>query len=410
MDNSVKLKRQPRYQELILANGCHFDMTLVSCDQVHVRVHSYILSRSSYTMSRLLGDHRRFHNTGDITILLPDVDASDLRNIVKLIYSGEVQLEKDCEEKFIDKANLLKLDNFLRTEAKKIKDASSSSRHAIETELLADQEGNMSEGEDNVDQEDDEDDNEDNTDFFNEQNVETVQLEDLKKIETDALDDESQVMDFIKELFKEDPPRKRIKTVGQREKDPCPTSCPVCEKIYASIKQMKAHYRHTHVIDEQMCNECGLKLKNPYLLAKHKSVEHGEIFRCDQCDYTSKQNSNLKIHVATVHEKVRFYCDQCESSYAQKQGLEHHIRAFHEKIKVKCSECDFESTQKSHLQKHYRKKHLNFRYTCEVCSQEFCDRYNFQVHMMKKHSIDIRKHKVYNKSENLTNQRKKKKV
>ena len=436
------------------------DVTLVSGDHKKISAHKLVLSACSEYFKDIFKNNHHPHPL----ICLDGVSSEDLRNIMDYMYNGKVQIyqnnldtflvvakrlklegliggKEEKEEfvteyndngfgirsvtnaeinssfqtemqqlsthserkKVIDKTNLLKLDNSFRTEEEKFKETSSSSRHAIETELFTDQEGNMSAGEENVDQKDDED----NTD---EQNMETVQLEDLNKMDTKGLDDTSQFKDFIEELFKEDSPRKRIRTVGLREKDPCPTTCPVCEKTYTSKYRMKEHYKQKHTIDEQMCNQCGLKFKNPYLLSQHKSVEHGKLFRCDQCDYTSKQAGNFKLHIAAVHEKKRFYCDQCESCYAGKQGLEHHIRSFHKKMKVKCSECDFESTMKGHLQNHYRKKHLNFRYTCEVCSQEFCDRYNFQVHMMKKHSMDIRRHKVYNKSENLTNQRKKRKV
>jgi KRAB domain-containing zinc finger protein len=53
-------------------------------------------------------------------------------------------------------------------------------------------------------------------------------------------------------------------------------------------------------------------------------------FKCDLCEYSSVQRSNLAEHVDTVHLKLRkFACDRCEARFARRYRLTKHVADVH---------------------------------------------------------------------------------
>ena len=49
-------------------------------------------------------------------------------------------------------------------------------------------------------------------------------------------------------------------------------------------------------------------------------------FKCDICDKTFTLNSSLKVHISTVHDKVRaFECPHCPYKATQRGSLKSHI-------------------------------------------------------------------------------------
>merc|ERR1712179_844684 len=52
------------------------------------------------------------------------------------------------------------------------------------------------------------------------------------------------------------------------------------------------------------------------------SSVYGTGSKCEQCDYTTKDNSNLKRHIKTQHNKTKdFICDDCDYATNRKDVL-----------------------------------------------------------------------------------------
>ena len=87
------LQAQYDHMSSLLSCGDHQDTVLVGSDKVEVRVHSYLLARCSEVMSDLLIDHRRNHSSHPVTIIVQDMDHDDIRNVIKLLLTGEVNVD-----------------------------------------------------------------------------------------------------------------------------------------------------------------------------------------------------------------------------------------------------------------------------------------------------------------------------
>ena len=51
------------------------------------------------------------------------------------------------------------------------------------------------------------------------------------------------------------------------------------------------------------------------------SFKNGAKFMCNQCNYKSKQASNLNHHKKIVHDGIKYKCEHCDYKYSSKAGL-----------------------------------------------------------------------------------------
>ena len=71
-------------------------------------------------------------------------------------------------------------------------------------------------------------------------------------------------------------------------------------------------------------------------------------FACDQCNYRSESEEELKNHIDTQHNPGKFTCNQCEHFWAiRKIGLEHHKKDVHKSLDDRHSESNFASNSAS---------------------------------------------------------------
>ena len=69
--------------------------------------------------------------------------------------------------------------------------------------------------------------------------------------------------------------------------------------------------------------------------------------KCDQCEFMTKTQGQLKSHVDYVHKGVKkpFVCYVCDYSTDSSYGLKDHMNS-HVKIKpFKCDMCDYAATK-----------------------------------------------------------------
>ena len=95
--------------------------------------------------------------------------------------------------------------------------------------------------------------------------------------------------------------------------------------------------------------------------------------KCIICDYETKKQSNLKKHVASVHEiQNPVECPKCEKKFKCERGLNYHIETVIGSSKsCHCSECDYKGTTTCDLVKHIKDVHeKDWKFQCSSCNKK----------------------------------------
>jgi uncharacterized Zn-finger protein len=157
-------------------------------------------------------------------------------------------------------------------------------------------------------------------------------------------------------------------------------------------------------------------------LRNHVQIKHEnpEIFRCEQCDYTTPYSHLIKNHITAKHTRTEdrpsFCCTypECEKRFTQAVALKSHVRACHEMETFRCPEpgCSHQSKYKATLRNHmamhkklgalqapkassfssegssptrYYEESLVF--ACDQCDKVYVNKGALNVHKKKKHRM-----------------------
>ena len=78
-------------------------------------------------------------------------------------------------------------------------------------------------------------------------------------------------------------------------------------------------------------------------------------FTCPTCEKIFKHKQLLKVHIQTVHLRIKPYkCNQCDFTSARKSHLTTHKFNHTGEKPFKCSQCDFASAYKNRLNTHMK--------------------------------------------------------
>ena len=100
-----------------------------------------------------------------------------------------------------------------------------------------------------------------------------------------------------------------------------------------------------------------------------KPVKSPNMNECDQCDYKSGSNAELKSHIGKKHllmgenKKVIHRCNQCDYNSSSNTELKSHIKRKHpnmwetENVTYKCDQCEFTNSLKTEVARHRKSKH-----------------------------------------------------
>ena len=133
---------------------------------------------------------------------------------------------------------------------------------------------------------------------------------------------------------------------------------------------------------------------------KKTILEGNRSFKCKICDTSFRTTTNLKKHIALVHERKKlFKHNTSDFSFQSKKDLEVHTELGHEpqldhegKKPIKCDVCNAEFTLKHNLKKHIDTFHGEKTpsshekpFKCEACGVRFgrevyLERHTFSVH------------------------------
>jgi KRAB domain-containing zinc finger protein len=181
------------------------------------------------------------------------------------------------------------------------------------------------------------------------------------------------------------------------------------------------HNLHTTIIDWHVCNTCGFKAKTSDSLNRHtnnihmtaeyvncdicnqqvkkksisqhiQGVHSDKTYRCDVCDFTTKNKVSLFNHKKWIHASdpsaKDFVCPLCPKMYSREAVLKDHIRKSHEKLKKthQCIDCDKFFHTDGLLKNHTISVHLGLtKSTCETCQKVFSTPNNLRRHQKETH-------------------------
>merc|ERR1712126_184999 len=80
-------------------------------------------------------------------------------------------------------------------------------------------------------------------------------------------------------------------------------------------------------------------------------------FDCEQCKSQFGQKIDLRRHMESIHEGVKYTYNQCDYKATYLISLRRHIQSLHEGEMFSCDNCDYQSSWQTHLHRHKKAKH-----------------------------------------------------
>uniref|UniRef100_A0A8D2ZVD0 GDNF-inducible zinc finger protein 1 n=3 Tax=Scophthalmus maximus TaxID=52904 RepID=A0A8D2ZVD0_SCOMX len=135
------------------------------------------------------------------------------------------------------------------------------------------------------------------------------------------------------------------------------------------------------------CNKCQRTFHYERSYLKHISTYHGVkadvVHRCETCQQTFANRSNLKIHEKHVHSNERlFTCDSCSKTFKRKKDVVRHQRQVHERNNLRhiCPDCGKALSSKTALLLHERIHTGTKPYECSDCGARFIQNAALKMH------------------------------
>ena len=148
-----------------------------------------------------------------------------------------------------------------------------------------------------------------------------------------------------------------------------------------------SHFMLSQVNDCQICgksfeNQCNLKI---HVTSIHQKVKD---FKCDFCESEFSVKRSLTTHIQNVHVGLRKYkCESCSKAFTSLYNLKSHVTSIHQKLKGhKCYLCDKSFSQKSNLQTHIKSVHERSKnFPCSLCNKSYKEKRNLHLHVKTVH-------------------------
>ena len=118
--------------------------------------------------------------------------------------------------------------------------------------------------------------------------------------------------------------------------------------------------------------------------SKEKFKKKGKDYKCSKCDKVYHNSSNLKKHVISFHDKLKFECNFCNKMFSYGSLISHKKAMHRENEKLPCNQCGNLYANKLSLKCHVKSIHK--RFICDICNQEFDRKMILNTHMKFTHS------------------------
>ncbi|VVC39882.1 Hypothetical protein CINCED_3A025514 [Cinara cedri] len=155
-----------------------------------------------------------------------------------------------------------------------------------------------------------------------------------------------------------------------------------------SIKSLRQKsdsvYNGTHNSQKQFkCDICQHSFTQFSNLKRHKMIHTGEkAYKCDICEKSFRQKSDMMIHTSAHTGKKPFKCNICTNSFALMSRLKQHMIIHTGDRPYKCPTCEKSFRQKKDLPVHIRTHTGEKLFTCDVCEMAFCKMMSLKNHKL----------------------------
>merc|ERR1712129_299703 len=298
------------------------DVTLASGDGKQLKAHKVILSSASSFFKTILIQNPHQHTWA----FLKGVEMKHIEALLNFIYSGQVEIRDEDLADFLAAAHDLKIDGLKQRDS--IEEEDSTVDTVEEEQDTVEEEENTADG---------------RLMDYDRANDEEVDVKTEKRMMNDAAIKIETYMDL---------------------------KCYDCEKVYSSGTNLRRHRGSVHEGKLYPCSFCDFKSTDKSYLLKHirktHGIEHaGKQEKERQTEDTTDENVELIIdEMKSVLEEDHILsgeakCEQCDKLFSSKTNLKRHIISVHEKVRFTCDFCDYTLSDKSHMTRHIRKNHAS---------------------------------------------------
>jgi len=136
--------------------------------------------------------------------------------------------------------------------------------------------------------------------------------------------------------------------------------CEICSNVYSTLGSLNTHKAAIHEWKKTdfSCDICSKVYSSRAPLYAHKAAAHeGVAYPCERCGKEFSQRGNLLRHINAVHENIRSQCELCEKSFNDISALRGHIKTKHEGVRYQCEQCGKDFGTKAALNKHIELVH-----------------------------------------------------
>ena len=108
-------------------------------------------------------------------------------------------------------------------------------------------------------------------------------------------------------------------------------------------------------------------------------------FKCDSCNYESRNPRKLKLHKLKHSDKNLYFCKHCDYGTKHKRSLKTHEKVMHTYSSrlFKCSLCNFKTLHDHRRVAHIKAHEQNVHFDCNFCGKTIYDERDFKNHLKK---------------------------
>lgn len=130
------------------------------------------------------------------------------------------------------------------------------------------------------------------------------------------------------------------------------------------------------VREEPVPSPAGVKLLNPTIHVKIRTISRLELFKCDLCSHTSSTKASITRHMTQIHlsnSTNSFKCEVCFKRFAKKVILQNHAKIhMTQRPTFDCHYCGKVLSNRTAVASHIKWLHEEKReFRCSACSKMF---------------------------------------